>query len=130
MSVISPDESIHIAVTLTAPAKQPVYVAEKSVEGFVVEELNDSHSSATFDWVAIGFRRGFGPGGAVVEQPVVEQSDENVTSTQFNDTITMPTVQIDDPAPITELIALPTNTVPQVEAPVQEQVQEQEGSSI
>jgi hypothetical protein len=83
--IIDPSEPLKVSVTLTGPANG-IYVSEKDGDGFVVEELQEGESSATFDWVVIAQRRtkdirdefvgskyGGLPDGHHIETPLDEQ---------------------------------------------------------
>ncbi|MBF8280583.1 MAG: collagen-like protein [Candidatus Magasanikbacteria bacterium] len=57
---IDPNVQIKVSVTMTSESPG-VFVAEKTTSGFTVKEMNSGASSASFDWVAIVRRKGFGP---------------------------------------------------------------------
>ena len=55
---VSPLVSVKVLVTPTEDCLG-MYVAEKSADGFTVRELGGGTSDATFDWFAIGTRKGY-----------------------------------------------------------------------
>ena len=169
------ERGLKVFVTATSRS-YGVYVKEKSLTGFVIEELGGGQSSATFDWIFVGIKKGH---EQKVEEEVIEETTDSVVEVPFVDggeasvevieviedvpvdtvpaepesgtvdetvvetipeidvaaNTPEPEVVVDPPSVLVETLPeiaeeLPTNTVPQVEAPVQEQVQEQEGSSI
>jgi len=70
--IINSDETLKVNVTLTSGEARGIYVKEKSQEGFVVKEVSDGQSGATFDWVVIAKRKA---------SPTPEPPAENTTPT-------------------------------------------------
>jgi hypothetical protein len=77
-NIISGGTPIRVSVTLTGDAKG-VYVTDKSIQGFMVRELQGGTSNATFDWFVVARRKGYddpAPGEVFVppaeETPVPE----------------------------------------------------------
>jgi hypothetical protein len=55
--IIDPNVVLKINITLTSGEAGGIYVSEKSASGFVVKELNNGHSNATFDWMVVAKRK-------------------------------------------------------------------------
>ena len=56
-NIIDFNQKIKINLTLTSDGAIGVYVSEKTDQGFIVKEMNDGRSNATFDWFVIAKRR-------------------------------------------------------------------------
>ena len=72
--IIDPEQPVKVTITLTEQAKG-VYVTEKDVLGFRVNELENGNSNATFDWLVIA-RRKLGEEAVQEDEPVVEEQQE------------------------------------------------------
>ena len=55
--IIDSNSPIKVTVTLTSGEAAGIYVAEKSLIGFKVKELQSGTSNATFDWIVVAKRR-------------------------------------------------------------------------
>lgn len=111
MEIIDGAEPMKISVTLTDEANG-VYVTEKSVIGFTVRELAGGTSNATFDWVAIVYRRSDIdeedlPEELLEEEVIEEEQDEPEENTDDTTDTEVPTS--------TPEIDVPTSTEPLVE---------------
>jgi hypothetical protein len=96
---VSPDVPLKIIVTLTSYANG-VYVKNKSVTDFTVEELGVGTSNATFDWIAIGVKKGFEPKKAepeVVVAPTAPGAQSDSLATP--EVISSPTTVVTSDAP-------------------------------
>jgi len=55
--IFAEPQAVRVIITPTA-ACNGIYVAQKTAEGFIVRELLNGKSSATFDWMAAGVLKG------------------------------------------------------------------------
>lgn len=78
--IISSAVPLKVSATLTSPANG-VYVSEKGDWGFMVKELNNGTSNATFDWVVIARRKTQAEIDNVIITPASESPAETPTST-------------------------------------------------
>ncbi len=51
--IIDQQQPIKINITLTSGEAKGIYVSEKNPQGFIVKELGDGNSSASFDWIVV-----------------------------------------------------------------------------
>ncbi len=145
-SLIDTNTEMRVSITLTGEANG-VYVTDKSADGFVVRELRDGSSSATFDWVVITKRL---VGGQVVEDdnsPVQPEGDEPsavegageevqnelseevveevIVETGDEEVVTVPEeVVVPDETPMVTDIVVPEETPPVQDSPTEEPVTE------
>lgn len=84
--IIDPTEPIKVNVTLTSDAGG-IFVTQKDQKGFLVKELNNGKSNASFDWVAIVTRK-------IDGQPVPVDTSSD---TMVEDVIDVPTESTNTP---------------------------------
>lgn len=90
--IIDPEQEMKVTVTLTNNANG-IYVSEKTPDGFMVKELLNGRSNATFDWVVIASRR-LGPLPVLEEEEAEEAQEEPAEA----DPVEEDPVAEDDPA--------------------------------
>ncbi|MFA5061586.1 MAG: tail fiber domain-containing protein [Patescibacteria group bacterium] len=119
--VIDPNQPIKISVTLTSGEGNGVYVASKSANGFVVKELNNGNSNATFDWIVVAKRSNapvtptLPPIPTPTETPVETPTPAPTpTPTPTTPTPTPETVTETPPSPPPVVESAPAPTVPEV----------------
>ena len=58
-----------------------LYVSEKDNNGFTVEELGDSTSGVSFDWLVIAYRNGYEPEETLeIDTPIIDTTVEETPS--------------------------------------------------
>ena len=81
---ISPNEGINITITPTAETNG-VYVSKVTNDGFYVKENLSGRSNATFNWTAIGTRKGYENGVEISETVLSNNFDKNIDGVMYND---------------------------------------------
>lgn len=83
-SIVSSKENVNITITPTA-ATNGVYISEVTSEGFYVKENLNGRSNATFNWTAIGTRKGYENGIELSETITNPDFDKNMNEVMNND---------------------------------------------
>lgn len=81
---ISPNEGINITITPTAETNG-VYVSKVTNDGFYVKENLSGRSNATFNWTAIGTRKGYENGVEISDTVLSNNFDKNIDGVMYND---------------------------------------------
>ncbi|MFA5166889.1 MAG: hypothetical protein WC449_06390, partial [Candidatus Paceibacterota bacterium] len=55
--IIDPNQPLKVNITLTSGEAKGIYVSEKNTLGFIVKELSNGNSNATFDWMVVAKRK-------------------------------------------------------------------------
>ena len=77
ISTVAP---IRVLVTANGPTGY-LYVSEKDNNGFTVEELGDSTSGVSFDWLVIAYRNGYEPEETLeIDTPIIDTTVEETPS--------------------------------------------------
>ncbi|MFA7654325.1 MAG: beta-propeller fold lactonase family protein [Candidatus Magasanikbacteria bacterium] len=140
--IIDENQPVKVTVSLTSGEGEGIFVKEKGLWGFVVKELKNGLSNASFDWIVVAKRKDAGSisaGEVISENPEtiiddlgeittpvdVAPTSDPVTSTIENPTATTTTTVTEDdnttletPAPV--VIDIPAETPPANPPPVEE----------
>lgn len=81
---VSQNEGINITITPTAETNG-VFVSKVTPDGFYVKENLSGRSNATFNWTAIGTRKGYENGVELSETILSNNFDKNIDGVMHND---------------------------------------------
>jgi hypothetical protein len=76
--LIDENEVMKVIPALTSGDCNGIYVSAKSTEGFIIKELNNGTSNATFDWVVIAKRKIINTQAPIPEQPTTSSFEDPV----------------------------------------------------
>lgn len=83
-NLVSNNEAINITITPTGETNG-VYISKVSKDGFFVKENLNGKSNATFNWTAIGTRKGYENGVEISDTILSNKFDDNMNGVMHND---------------------------------------------
>lgn len=112
-------QPIKINITLTSGEAKGIYVSEKNSQGFVVKELDNGHSNATFDWMVVAKRKEVVEVAPVVDEPTnSSQSDQSSSSVDVASSTVSSTVVSGSTLPAESTVVEPSTTSAPDQTPV------------
>jgi hypothetical protein len=83
-NLVSENEAVNITITPTGETNG-VFISKVTKEGFYVKENLNGRSNASFNWTAIGTRKGYENGVEISETVLSNNFDKNMNGVMNND---------------------------------------------
>ncbi len=84
LNAVSKDASIVVTVSPSGPCDQ-LFIEDKSINGFSVQEFNDGKSNVQFDWIAVGRRAGYERRPELHQDLAAKDFDEKMLQAAYNE---------------------------------------------